>query len=193
MADPVDDVADDPIIMDAAAEEDDGNMCCICHEDFVVDEAKSSSSSSNVYTLPECGHKFHINCILPWFRTGNSSCPYCRCSPHPLADDFLDMYTDRESLFKFKFNVGRRKNAPARLKTLVKRLMKHRARVALTRGQLKKWQKSARGLQHKKLSAERRKLRNKTWTNQRQERKLKSQITTYPVIPARVRPMRVRR
>jgi len=28
--------------------------------------------------LPECGHsQFHANCIMQWFRGGNSRCPLC--------------------------------------------------------------------------------------------------------------------
>ena len=28
--------------------------------------------------LPECGHsQFHANCIMQWFRGGNSKCPLC--------------------------------------------------------------------------------------------------------------------
>lgn len=26
----------------------------------------------------ECGHEFHVNCIVSWFRSGQKSCPICR-------------------------------------------------------------------------------------------------------------------
>lgn len=26
----------------------------------------------------ECGHTFHTNCIVAWFRSGKASCPVCR-------------------------------------------------------------------------------------------------------------------
>lgn len=29
------------------------------------------------FTL-ECGHLFHVDCIVAWFRSGKSSCPMCR-------------------------------------------------------------------------------------------------------------------
>lgn len=44
------------------------NICMICHE---------SCNDSSCYILPECNHKYHINCIITWFRNGDSRCPYC--------------------------------------------------------------------------------------------------------------------
>jgi hypothetical protein len=29
------------------------------------------------YTLPECNHKYHTNCLISWFRNGDPRCPYC--------------------------------------------------------------------------------------------------------------------
>ena len=42
-------------------------MCSICHETL----------DDDIYTLPECNHKYHSNCIITWFRTGKKSCPLC--------------------------------------------------------------------------------------------------------------------
>ena len=42
-------------------------MCVICHDDLVGD----------IYTLPECPHKYHTNCIVHWFRAGHNTCPLC--------------------------------------------------------------------------------------------------------------------
>lgn len=39
----------------------DNDICSICHNDL----------EENVYTVPHCEHKFHSNCIISWFRTGN--------------------------------------------------------------------------------------------------------------------------
>tara|TARA_Y100000992_G_scaffold302444_1_gene276627 strand:- start:2533 stop:3081 length:549 start_codon:yes stop_codon:yes gene_type:complete len=44
------------------------NICMICHEEY---------DNSLCYTLPECNHKYHVNCIISWFRNGDSKCPYC--------------------------------------------------------------------------------------------------------------------
>jgi len=42
--------------------------CGICREEL---------ECSQCYTLPECNHKYHTNCIITWFRNGDSRCPYC--------------------------------------------------------------------------------------------------------------------
>ena len=44
------------------------DICMICHENY---------DNSLCYTLPECNHKYHVNCIITWFRNGDSKCPYC--------------------------------------------------------------------------------------------------------------------
>ena len=42
-------------------------ICAICHEDM----------ETNIYSLPECTHKYHTNCIMHWFRAGHNTCPLC--------------------------------------------------------------------------------------------------------------------
>jgi hypothetical protein len=42
--------------------------CSICHEALV---------NEPFYTLPECNHSFHTNCIMNWFRNEHT-CPVCR-------------------------------------------------------------------------------------------------------------------
>ena len=47
---------------------EDCEECMICRDEL---------GSEPCYTLPECSHKFHTNCIISWFRNGDSRCPYC--------------------------------------------------------------------------------------------------------------------
>ena len=42
--------------------------CAIC-QDHLKD---------NKYTIPECKHSFHNNCIITWFRSGQNRCPLCQ-------------------------------------------------------------------------------------------------------------------
>ena len=35
----------------------------------------------NRFILEECNHKFHVKCIMKWFRSGKKSCPMCRKEP----------------------------------------------------------------------------------------------------------------
>lgn len=43
-------------------------LCTICAEE---------ESTEPLATLP-CGHSFHANCIVNWFRCGHETCPNCR-------------------------------------------------------------------------------------------------------------------
>ena len=40
-------------------------VCAICHEATKADD----------YTIPECNHTYHTNCIITWFRMGKNTCP----------------------------------------------------------------------------------------------------------------------
>ena len=46
----------------------DTDKCCIC---------QTLLSEKNYYPLPECGHIFHTECIISWFRHGKENCPLC--------------------------------------------------------------------------------------------------------------------
>lgn len=46
----------------------DEEECIIC---------KDKLNSEDIYKLPECCHIYHTNCIVTWFRNGNSNCPHC--------------------------------------------------------------------------------------------------------------------
>jgi len=43
--------------------------CSICHENL----------ENELYTLPECNHTFHTNCVITWFRMSDctKNCPLC--------------------------------------------------------------------------------------------------------------------
>ena len=47
---------------------DDQEECMICRNPLNCEQC---------YVLPECNHKYHTNCIISWFRNGDSRCPYC--------------------------------------------------------------------------------------------------------------------
>ena len=45
------------------------DICAICRETL--------DDNSQVFSLPECEHKFHTECIVHWFRYGRQTCPLC--------------------------------------------------------------------------------------------------------------------
>jgi hypothetical protein len=74
--------------------------------------------ASNKYTS-ECGHSFHINCIMNWYRTGHDTCPNCRSDEYTSLH-FVDAM-DRASCLR---RQARKRKAPQRLKKAVERLRK---------------------------------------------------------------------
>ena len=48
-------------------------QCSICFLEM--------SDETTIHRLPECGHAFHINCIMQWFRSKQDTCPLCRTHP----------------------------------------------------------------------------------------------------------------
>lgn len=81
--------------------------CTICLE----------SLNDNVHTLEDCGHRYHVGCIMKWFRSGYEQCPLCRSQnfqPHR----FLNV-DERARLLR---RHARKRNAPKHLKRAVKRL-----------------------------------------------------------------------
>tara|TARA_B100000401_G_scaffold171543_1_gene114801 strand:- start:501 stop:1004 length:504 start_codon:yes stop_codon:yes gene_type:complete len=71
-------------------------ICPICHE----------SSDLPTFKLPECQHEFHCECIIHWFRAGNSKCPMCNNPGHINNRD--DNFLSYRYNFKYKSNFLRR-------------------------------------------------------------------------------------
>ena len=88
----------------------DENDCQICLE---------NNNNDPFYTLPECGHSFHTNCIVQWFRSGYNNCPYC--NNKGICDEELKdshWYSISPQKLKLFYNYSRRIDSPVELKKL---------------------------------------------------------------------------
>jgi hypothetical protein len=79
----------------------DEDKCTVCLCKFDDDNAK--------HTL-ECGHTYHTDCIMHWFRSGNPSCPLCRNEGRS-----TNIMTPEEAIKRLK-QISKRKDVPSRLK-----------------------------------------------------------------------------
>ena len=93
-------------------ENDNENLCSICLENINKEQS---------YTLPECNHCFHTNCIMHWFRIGNTNCPYCN-NNGVNGSQFTGRYSKER--YKLLRRSSRNKNAPKILKDYVNNLKK---------------------------------------------------------------------
>lgn len=83
--------------------------CTICLE----------CNASKATCALRCGHSFHADCAIDWFRTGNDGCPLCR------SDDYRRMDPATvHTRAKFLRAHARRKNAPETLKARVLQIRK---------------------------------------------------------------------
>ena len=83
--------------------------CSICLEDL---------NKKQTYTLP-CGHIFHTECQINWFRSKQVSCPKCRSSK-TLGDLPFAKYNRNNTAFQIMSYRARRKDAPIGLKNKYK-------------------------------------------------------------------------
>ena len=73
----------------------------------------------NTHELESCGHKFHINCIVMWFRGGASNCPTCRNNPD-ISIHAWDIRTRSTMVIR----AAKRKNASSETKRAYNHLQK---------------------------------------------------------------------
>lgn len=94
--------------------------CAICLEGFAGRPSHAI----------QCGHVFHVDCIMRWFRNGHPTCPTCRDAPDDASsNDDLDSDFDIEDLTEKEIHQlvaprlrsARRKDSSRRLKTLAAR------------------------------------------------------------------------
>ena len=97
--------------------EADEGSCSICLCAF---------NEEQVYTMPECGHKFHTNCIFHWLRGGNIRCPYCNNEGQELnnREEFSCRCCFNNERYKLLRKQAMKKDCPIILKKLILRLRK---------------------------------------------------------------------
>jgi Ring finger domain len=150
------------------------DTCCICCREYTENES--------VYSLPDCGHKYHTECIINWYITTDiNQCPYCRNVPNPInfsINNFLLL--SRRKRFTFMQKLGRRKECPKQLKNAIEKY-----RNTINNG--KNIRKEIRLINNnpifKELYKKRTMLRRKERTNHNRLYKWKSVITDFPILP----------
>lgn len=55
--------------MTSSSSNGEDKQCAVCHEVL---------PAGRHHAVLRCGHEFHADCIVPWFRRGERSCPVCR-------------------------------------------------------------------------------------------------------------------
>jgi len=141
----------------------------------------------NPIKLP-CNHQFHAECVLDWFRR-SGSCPICRDAVDP---EERNSYSNMKAQFMIKKRLAQRKDAPARLKQLVRMHKKKMENLKQAKRDLKEWKSSEDGKTYRKLRTKMLQLQRRTfaWNRFNSRRSVEKQIALYPVVPLVMRRQR---
>lgn len=146
------------------------NLCPICYDQI---------KENNSYTLQECNHKFHTNCIITWLRSDHSNCPMCNGLPNEGGRFY---YRNEKYKLRLILNYSRRKTASNKVIKIVNRYRKKNQEYLHVKKQLNIFKKS-----HKKIFKEKANITTKMWRLRRDVDKLKREITNIPIQPIIIR------
>ena len=138
---------------------EDCDNCAICREKL----------DNNIYTVPECSHKFHTNCIMTWFRTGYDSCPLCQDHGINSLDDMYrkTYWCSRKIAFSNYKKIrsrSRNKNFNSSIKKKIVRLEKLEKKYKLLIKEIKNFDNTAHPeLTTKQVLKKYRLLRGRKW------------------------------
>ena len=101
-------------------------FCTICQENIDMQKEIFQPTS---WALETCGHRYHIGCIINWFRQGNSSCPLCgdngiSIQQNSYRNGYYGAYGSRVLMARFAElrKYSRKSNAPKSLKTAMNKI-----------------------------------------------------------------------
>jgi hypothetical protein len=143
------------------------NTCYICYTEM-TDETS--------HTLPECGHRFHSNCLITWFRQ-TGTCPYCRAT-------HMDMCSP--CTLKLIKSFARSKRAPKQLRQLVKKLHSVEKKRTDASREYGAWKKSDEGQAWNHYRTISNSMRKNIYKYYHVTRSLEHQIGSFPILPVPV-------
>ena len=108
------------------------NLQLDCDEKCPICLDKLDDGRTNgIYTIAECNHKFHSDCLIEWWKNGIMSCPLCRNEYNGVCN-----LKSKVSIFR---KMGLRKGCPPLLKNLSKKLREAELEYKKSRGEYKKF------------------------------------------------------
>ena len=148
------------------------DYCSICFEKL----------ENNKYQIQECKHEFHSECLLSFFRTGNTSCPLCR-STAP-NNNINRSYGNMASEISLKaiLNYSRKKNANKTIVNMVKKYKKLKQAEKDCKREFLEFKKK-----YKDVLKMRNELSSKRWKSSRKLREVKNNLSNIVVLPVSVR------
>ena len=144
------------------------DVCSICHN--VV-----TTGAPDTYCVPECNHRFHSNCIIPWFRASNGTCPNCRMGI--TGGGLAGMHTIKQVVQLWKY-LARRKDCPSAVKRKCEQIRKAKDEEKEAKRKITLFLKELRHVRDTWLS-----LRRKKWRSGMKVQRLERQLAFLPPQP----------
>ena len=148
------------------------DVCLICHDNI---------DSEQNYTL-ECNHKYHVECIINWFRLGHQNCPYCNAQPINSNDNHIGygggFYSKKQLDINFRIikNYAKKKDCPEKLKKKVNTVVKNQ--IELKELQTQKANLSKETGVYTELNKKFRSLNSKIWQKMSRVNMLKKSLVS---------------
>lgn len=152
-------------------------VCVICLEEF--------SDTKQDFSLPECDHKFHTECIVHWFRTGHDKCPCCLRPGQCIEENNQNRrfgYAKVDYIFPEVSQRARSKNAPPEMKKIYEKYNKENKKL-INLNKEEKEKKTETGV-YKNIKKQLGEITRKKWKLQRNIYKIKITLCElFPIYP----------
>jgi len=140
------------------------NKCAICLENL---------NTKPNHTLP-CGHCYHTECQITWFRNGNNSCPTCR-STNNVGTIPRNTLRRNQTAFQIMSQRARKKDAPLPLKRAYEKYRKAKETEKNITKEMKELKNSVG--KYSDIDKQVKHLRRKKWTTWRISCRLHREIS----------------
>jgi len=146
-------------------------ICVICQGELCDNRS---------HELSECGHYFHANCIISWFRAGHKICPICRDSgtnqPH-------NRYRSRKHRIAYFKKWAHIKKVPEVIKDLVDKLKREELKMKELKRQFTILSQSQEQFTYKQMKNKTKRFRDKLLTCDQNIFELRKEIGDFPITP----------
>ena len=123
----------------------------------------------------QCGHAFHVNCCIDWFRTpqSNGRCPMCRGTQEE-AETAISPMTCMIRSRHIRNTVGRRRRIPTDLKRLLQTRTRAKDKMRAAQAEYRAFQR-----EHRDVLTRVQRLRTKAYSAKRKLREKDRVIGLY--------------
>jgi hypothetical protein len=145
------------------------DVCSICYDTLDTEPQ---------YTIPDCNHTFHTNCIVHWFRNGYRHCPLC----NHLGLGSNKYCTSSNTIFSERIkDYVKKNNEPRWLMLLIDKYNKKQTELRQMSKEIKEL-KNKKGI-YKEIVISIKKIQTKYNLLQWDSKKIEKKILSFPLHP----------